>query len=298
MLVAACRLFAKLPLSALRGLGTAAGTLAYAASAQLRRSVADNLRQAGLLKPLGLLSPIVPKAVIPPQTMVRRVVQASARAGADMVWVWFNPPATVAARCWVDAASTAAVQAALAGKHPTLLLTPHLGCFEVLAKWFATQAPLTALYRPPNKPWVAALLAAARSVPQLTMARADAGGVRTALKTLKNGGVLGILPDQAPRHGEGVWLPWFGRDAYTITLPAKLQAATGARVFILAALPCDASRGKPAGWRIVCEPVAVPEGRSAEQVTLHLNQTMERLVLRNPMHYAWSYRRYKGQRHE
>jgi Kdo2-lipid IVA lauroyltransferase/acyltransferase len=119
------------------------------------------------------------------------------------------------------------------------------------------------------------------------MAPADASGVRMALKTLKNKGTLGILPDQVPKKGEGVWLPWFGRDAYTITLPAKLQASTQAAMYIVCALP------NATGWDMVCDPVDVPEGLNTEQLTLHLNQALERMVLRAPLDYAWSYKRYK-----
>ncbi len=270
MLLIVLKCLAVLPLAMLRALGTVAGCLVFLVSGKVRRTVTANLAQAGLKLPVG------------------SVVQASARSAIDMIWVWFNPAHAVAARCIVVDVS---VREALNQTQATLLLTPHLGCFEALAKWVSVQTPLTAMYRRPDKAWLAQLIETARDTPQLTMARADASGVRLALKTLKTGGTLGILPDQAPRKGEGVWLPWFGRDAYTITLPAKLQVATAARIFILAALPCQQPL---AGWRIVCEPIEVPSDLSAEQVTLHLNQALERMVLRDPLHYAWSYKRYKG----
>lgn len=268
MLELLCRLLAKLPLHSVRRLGSLLGTLVYCASAPTRAVVCSNLAQAQLA--------IHPKAVI----------QANVRGLLEMVWVWFNPASRVAARCTVG---DPALVAALHSGHPTILLTPHLGCFEALAKWVSQQAPLTAMYRRPTKRWLAALLDAARKTPQLTMASADASGVRLALKTLKSGGLLGILPDQVPKQGEGVWLPWFGREAYTITLPAKLQLATQARVFVLAALPTAS------GWRIESYPVNVPQNLSAVALTAHLNQALEHMVRRSPQHYAWSYKRYKGQ---
>ncbi len=266
MLLFLLKLIAKLPLPLLRSLGSAVGWAAYHATGSIRSVVAQNLAQAQL------------------SIRTLAAVQANARGLFDMAWVWFNPAAAVAARCTV---ADAMLAKALDGSQATLLLTPHLGCFEALAKWISLQTPLTAMYRRPDKPWMAALVEAARNTPNLRMAPADAGGVRLALKTLKAGGTLGILPDQVPKQGEGVWLPWFGRDAYTITLPAKLQQATQARVFVVAALP------SAAGWRMVCEPVDVPHHLNAEQLTLHLNQALERLVLSAPLDYAWSYKRYK-----
>jgi KDO2-lipid IV(A) lauroyltransferase len=242
------------------------GFVAFHLSPSTRAEVANNIAQAQLT-----ISPVA-------------AAQATVSGLFEMLWVWFHPARAVAARCTVK---DAAVHKALDGSQATILLTPHLGCFEALAKWISVQTPLTAMYRRPDKAWLASFVETARQTPRLTMAPADASGVRTALKTLKSGGTLGILPDQVPRQGEGVWLPWFGREAYTINLPAKLQQAVHARVFIVAALPTRA------GWEIACDPVELPAGLDAEQLSLHLNQALERMVLRAPQHYAWSYKRYK-----
>jgi KDO2-lipid IV(A) lauroyltransferase len=267
MLLFLLKLIAKLPLTALRSIATALGTVGFYCSSKLRKTITDNLAQADL------------------DLNVKAVVQSIARGAADMVWVWFNPQAAVAAKVTViDAAPLAR---ALSGEQACMVITPHLGCFEALAKWYTSIHPMTAMYRRPDKAWVAHIIESARIAPQLSMAPADASGVRLALKTLKNKGTLGILPDQVPKQGEGVWLPWFGRDAYTITLPAKLHASTGAAMYIVCALP------NVTGWDMVCSPVDVPAGLSAEQVTLLLNQALERMVLRAPLHYAWSYKRYK-----
>lgn len=267
MLLFVLKCLAKLPLPVLRGLGTAIGTFSYYGSAKTRLTVQANLAQAGV------------------SLDVKPVVQSIARGAADMVWVWFNPQAAVAAK--VTVVDTAPLNKALNGEQACMVITPHLGCFEALAKWYTSIHPMTAMYRRPDKAWMAHIIESARVAPNLSMAPADSSGVRMALKTLKAGGTLGILPDQVPKQGEGVWLPWFGREAYTITLPAKLHASTGAAVYIVCALP------NANGWDMVCDPVDVPADLSAEQVTAHLNQALERMVLRAPLHYAWSYKRYK-----
>jgi Kdo2-lipid IVA lauroyltransferase/acyltransferase len=268
MLLLLLKLIAQLPLPVLRTLASTLGTIAYGCSSKLRATVAENLAQAGVK--LG----------------VKTVIQATARGAADMIWVWFNPQAAVAAK--VTVVDIEPLSKALSGEQACMVITPHIGCFEALAKWYSSIHPMTAMYRRPDKAWVAHIIESARVAPHLSMAPADASGVRMALKTLKNKGTLGILPDQVPKQGEGVWLPWFGRDAYTITLPAKLHASTGAAMYIVCALP------NATGWDMVCDPVDAPQGLDAEQLTRHLNQALERMVLRAPLHYAWSYKRYKA----
>jgi lauroyl/myristoyl acyltransferase len=59
------------------------------------------------------------------------------------------------------------------------------------------------------------------------LAPADVGGVRRLIKALRAGEAVGMLPDQVPGSGEGAWLPFFGRPAYTMTLAARLSEVAG-----------------------------------------------------------------------
>ncbi len=132
------------------------------------------------------------------------------------------------------------VRAARAAGRGIVFLTPHLGCFEVTAQFYANNraygpdsgAPLTVLYRPPRKPWLAPLVEGRRARGNLMLAPADLSGVRRLSRALKRGEAIGMLPDQVPSRGEGVWAPFFGRDAYTMTLPARLARQTGAALLL------------------------------------------------------------------
>jgi Kdo2-lipid IVA lauroyltransferase/acyltransferase len=269
MLLFILRRLAVLPLPLLQVLSRVLGLVVFLGSSNNRRTIAANLAQAGV------------------QQSVFKTTQAIAKGALDMLWVWFNPSSVVCARITIAPHHETLVREALSGSQATLLLTPHLGCFEALAKWIAHQTPLTAMYRRPSRAWVASFIESARNTPNLTMARADASGVRLALKTLKSGGLLGILPDQVPKQGEGMWLPWFEREAYTVTLPAKLWLSTQARVYIICAIPVDT------GWQIHCERVTLPQTDTVATVATHLNAALESTVRHNPTHYAWSYTRYK-----
>ena len=84
------------------------------------------------------------------------------------------------------------------------------------------------LYRPPKIKFLRPLVEAGRGRDRVQLAPANLGGVRLLLKALRRGDAVGILPDQVPAEGEGVWVDFFGRPAYTMTLAAKLALATGA----------------------------------------------------------------------
>ena len=267
MLFLILNVLAKLPLPFLRIIGTAMGTIAYYFSPRLRAVVTENVAQADL------------------NLDAKTIIQNIARGAMDMIWVWFNSQATVVSK--IAVIDSNALAKSLSSEHPSIVITPHLGCFEALGKWYASIHPMTAMYRRPDKPWIAQLVERARHTPNLHMAPADTKGVRMALRTLKQNGTVCILPDQVPKQGEGIWLPWFGRDAYTITLPAKLYTSTQANMYIICALP------NQKGWDMVCNPIEIPEGLSTEALTLHLNQVLEQMVMRAPAEYAWSYKRYK-----
>jgi KDO2-lipid IV(A) lauroyltransferase len=180
-------------------------------------------------------------------------------------------------------------QAALDAKTGVIFLTPHLGCFEIIAQAIATKTPLTALYRPPRKAALKPLIEGARSRHNLLLAPANLAGVRTLFKALKKGQAIGLLPDQVPQNGEGIWADFFGRPAYTMTLPAKLQQMSGAPIILSYAERLPFGRG----YVIRFVPFEETPGHTTEQRTLAINLAMEKLIARCPAQYIWSYNRYK-----
>jgi len=268
------RLLAVLPLSVLHRLGALCGWIVYLVSPRYRRCLSTNLRAAGFLD-------------------AAQSHQAIAEAGKGLLElpaIWLRPHATVAS--WVaQVTGWELVEAALAQRRGIIFLTPHLGCFEITAQYYAwrgpADAPLTALYRPPKKKAVEPLMLAGRARPNLHMASADLKGVRVLLRALRRGEAIGILPDQAPGVGEGEWAEFFGRPAYTMTLVGRLAEGSGAQTILAYAerLP----RGR--GYHLHLAPMAAPlEGESP---TRTLNRALEGLIRRCPAQYGWGYNRYK-----
>jgi KDO2-lipid IV(A) lauroyltransferase len=264
------QLLAKLPLPVLHALGSALGWIVYLASATYRARLKGNIGQAGYAPHL------------------RAAIREAGKNILELPFIWCAPPAQVLAVAAIENWEIA--QAALESGRGVIFLTPHLGCFEIIAQAIAQRIPLVALYRPPRKAALKPLIEDARARRNLTLAPANLSGVRTLLKTLKKGAAIGLLPDQVPQQGEGVWANFFGKPAYTMTLPAKLQQMTGAVVMLSYAerLP----RG--AGYTIKFVPFdRTLEGTPAQQAA-SINAAMEQLVARCPAQYFWSYNRYKS----
>jgi KDO2-lipid IV(A) lauroyltransferase len=180
-----------------------------------------------------------------------------------------------------------------------LFMTPHLGCFEITAptqsqRFGAKHGPMTVLYRPARKPWLRQLLVHAREKPYLKAVPASMDGVRQLLKALRRGQSIGLLPDQVPPEGMGMWSSMWGRPAYTITLGAKLAMQTGAQ--ILLAWGERLPDGK--GYCIHVEPMHEALSDDLATAVLQINTAMEGLIRQCPEQYLWGYARFKRPRHE
>lgn len=116
------------------------------------------------------------------------------------------------------------------------------------------------------------------------LATTDLAGVRKLLRALRDGEAVGMLPDQVPRFGDGVWVPFFGHPAFTMTLSGRLRRVTGAAAFMSFAerLP----RGR--GYRLHIEPLD-----DAVQDEAELNRRVECMIRMRPEQYLWGYDRYK-----
>jgi len=180
---------------------------------------------------------------------------------------------------------------AIAARRGMIFAAPHLGCWELLTFWVCKRTPLAIAYRPPRQPALEPLLLrvrhGARAVEQVP---ADGTvGVRKLYKRLIDGGVVGILPDQQPKQGEGEFASFFGTQALTGVLLPRLAQRTGATVLFAFAerLP----RG--AGYRLHILPappgIADPDLPTAVAA---LNRGVEMCVRLAPAQYQWHYKRY------
>ena len=268
------RFFSRWPLWSLHALGWLAGWGAWVLSPSYRRRFHDNARQAGL----GW------------RDRLGAVGQAGCMA-AELPRLWLGRMPEVV---WADGGLVAEAYAAGQG---VLFLTPHLDCFEVtaqaLAARFSTRhGPLTVLYRPARKAALAEVMARSRDRAGLQAVPTTLAGVRQMIKALRSGQAVGLLPDQVPPEGMGVWADFFGQPAYTMTLAARLALQTGARVVPIWAERLPWGRG----FRFHARAMQAPLASDLERAVQQINLEMQALILSCPRQYLWGYARYKAPR--
>jgi KDO2-lipid IV(A) lauroyltransferase len=285
------RWFSRRSLRTLHRLGALLGWLAWGVSREYRQQSRAHAALAAVSAP------------------VRRaaVVQAGQMV-AELPWVWLMPPGEVLGERlrWQG---EGLIEQALAAGRGIVLMTPHIGSFEVAGRAYAerygARQPLTVLYRPARQPWLREIEETARARPAMATAPATLAGVRQMLRALRRGQTVGLLPDQVPPEGQGVWAPFFGRPAYTMTLAARLLQQTGATPLLLWAQRLPDGQGFLVHAEAFGEalPSPAPTGSAAAameaaqvRAATAINRAMERVIRQCPAQYLWAYERYKAPR--
>ncbi|QPF72341.1 lysophospholipid acyltransferase family protein [Roseateles sp. DAIF2] len=271
------RALSRCPLWLLHGFGAMAGWLSYLLSPSYRRRFQANVRGAGLTA-----------------AQARPAIAHAGRMIAELPWLWLRRVPLGPVVRWEGGEL---VETALAQQRGLVLLTPHLGCFEVTAQAYAeafgARAPITVLFRPARKAWMRELMDGARERKDLAAAPASLAGVRQMLRALRQGQTVGLLPDQVPPDGLGAWAPFFGRPAYTMTLAAKLSMQSGAPLLLIWGERLSWGRGYVV--RIAAGP-SLPADSTPESAAAIINKAMEDLIRLAPQQYLWGYHRYKQPR--
>ena len=263
-----------LPLWLLHLLGWLLGWLVFLVSATYRRRFLHNVAVAGLQR-----------------TQWLPAVGAAGQLVTEIPRLWLGRPVPVQ---WTG---EQVLQDALAADKGVVFLTPHLGCFEITAQAYAARygqagKPMTVLFRLPRQPWLARWVSVARARPGMQTAPTTLAGVKKLLKVLKQGQCVGLLPDQVPPAGQGVWVPFFGQNAYTMTLSARLAIQTGATVL----LAWGERRSWGRGYVVHVQALGETLSTEVPVATAQINRAMERLIRQAPGQYLWGYARYKAPR--
>lgn len=268
------RLLARMPLRAVHRLGGAVGRLVYWLSPTYRRHLDANL---ALAYPQGV-----------PPGIAAEAARSAGRMMFEIPRLWLREQ-NEALSCVREVRGWDNVEAAWARGEGIVVLTPHIGCFEIIPLYFGSHAPMTFMFRPPKQVWLQDIVEKGRIRPNLSPVPADASGVRLLMRALKRGETVGILPDQVPGGGQGTWSPFFGRSAYTMTLAARLSEMK--RVSVLLAFGERLPDG--AGYVVHFLPPAAPLQGDLQQRVDAINRSLEVLILRYPAQFLWGYNRYK-----
>ena len=173
----------------------------------------------------------------------------------------------------------------------TILLVPHIGCWEITGRVIAEKRKITFMYRPLRSSKQNEYLFARRNQGNLTMASADKSGILKIQRALNNGELIGMLPDQDPGKDGGIMAPFFNKEVNTMTLLARLAKKHNAQVLMFWANRLEKGRG----YDLNIEPVDLTgNGEDIEFYTQVMNKSIESLIRKTPEQYMWGYRRFKS----
>lgn len=262
------------PLVLLHAVGAALGCLVWLLSSTYRRRFSENSRQAGYAF-----------------SAVRSAIAHAGRMSMELPRLWLGPTPPLQWR------GEDHVRAAYESGRGVLVLTPHMGCFEIVAqalaaRFGASHAPITVLYRPSRQPALQEVMVGSRARQHLHTAPTTLAGVRQMLRALKQGQAVGLLPDQVPPEGMGLWIDTFGKPAYTMTLAARLAQQSGATLVLAWGERLSWGRG----YRVHFFPFKQSLSTDLAEATLQINQAIEGVIRACPSQYLWGYARYKEPR--
>lgn len=261
-----------LPLPILHHLGSALGHLLFYSARKAKVHAIENMTQSGLFS-----TPIT--------TALRESFIATGKGVLETLYLWNSSNQTVE-KLMQRVNGWDIVEEGINSKKGIIFIVPHMGCFEMASLYYSLHQPITVMYRPPKKAWLRPLVNMGRKRDNNILAEANASGVRKLFKTLKNGGAVGILPDQTPSAGEGEWADFFDKPAYTMTLASKLAKKTGATIIMTFAERLPNGKGYELHFSKV----------DSIATTTLLNQAIEKQIKQAPNQYYWSYHRYKVSR--
>ncbi len=219
----------------------------------------------------------------------RSVLRSTALQAVETLRLWSRPAADNLRLHLRERHGEALYDAALASGKGVIVAAPHFGNWELLNQWLASRGHIAIVYKAPEDPASDAFLQLVRAGDTVQQVRAEGPAVRQLFKVLKEGGATGILPDQQPKAGDGVFVPFFGMQALTMTLVNRLAERTGATVLYGW---CERT-GPGMQFALHIEPAdAAVADADATLAATALNAGIERIARRYPAQYQWTYKRF------
>lgn len=180
---------------------------------------------------------------------------------------------------------------AIENNQGVILAIPHLGNWEMLGLYAADKYPTTSMYQKPKISQLDTIIKNGRQRFGSKLVPTDNQGVRAMLKALKNNELVCILPDQEPSEGKGVFAPFFGIQAYSMSLISRFAKKTNS--VVLMSYCKRLANGE--GYEIVFSPLDKINEGSLEESVIYLNSEIEKCILELPEQYQWSYKRFRRQ---
>ena len=280
LLIAITKFCSYLPLRATHALGSGFGLLFYYLPNKAKQVAKINIQRC------------FPELDSTQQnSLLKKSLKETGKTFTEMGAMWYWPPKKI--QRYIHFENTELLDS-LSGdnQNATMILCPHLGCWEIVNLAISPYAKMTSLYRPPRIKMLNKIILKARTRSGGFMAPTSNSGVKTLFTALRKKQLVGILPDQDPGEGKGIFAPFFNIPANTMPLAGRLISQAKPQVYLVYGVRLE--KGK--GYNIVTK--AAPDQiliTDQERIAAIINALVEGGVRQFPEQYQWTYKRFKFQ---
>ena len=220
--------------------------------------------------------------------LVRDSMRSMGQTFLELGWFWRQKPERLFALIRNIHGLEVFQQACEAGQG-VLLAAPHLGCWELMGQYLPSCIETSIMYKKPRDQGVEQVIVRGRERTGVKLILADGAGVREVFRAIRKGQLVGILPDQQPKAGQGQFAPFFGIEALTMVLLSKLVQKTNCTVLFAWAERLPGGAGYDFHFSSAGAQISDPDLRVSVAA---LNQGVERCVRQCPAQYQWGYKRF------
>lgn len=273
---------ALIPLPLLQGMGTLLGRFGYHIASNERKRTIENIHSSKLTA-----------NDQDTKKLVKAVFAETLKSGLELTIAWTRSSKHIVS-LFKEVYGWEHIQAAMDRDEGLLLITPHLGNYDLAGRYLSEKLPfpLTAMYRPPKISWLEGVMNNGRVRDNGYTAPANMQGVKQVVRALKNKEATIVLPDQVPGEGEGVWATFFDRPAYTMTLASRLAIMPK----VTALFFCGERLPNGRGFALHIAPMEGSLTGNREHDAQIINNNVEQWVARFPTQYLFGYNRYKSRK--
>ena len=264
-----------LPLPLLGRLGTAVGSLLYVVMRPRRAITQTNLR---------LCMPELPARER--DALARRHFQHYARSVLERGVLWWGSTARLRRLIQIEPG----VPLDQIGAGPTILLCPHFVCLDVAGVAVMLESSLCSIYTAQRDPVFDGALRRGRTRFRPIELVSRAAGIKPIIRAMRRRLPYFMLPDLDFGARDALFVPFFGVPAATLTAPARIAAATGAKVIPVVATFLPGYRG----WKVRFFPAW--ENYPDEDLAVsarRMNAFIEERIREAPGEYFWAHKRFK-----
>lgn len=276
ILPAMVSLIGLLPLTLVRSLGAFSGAIVW-----LSRSRARTVTEKNIQACFPSLSEKEQKA------LAKASLIETGKLGMEMCIAWTRSRAYID-RITLNVIGAEYLKSAVNEGKGVVILGPHMGNWEILGAYLTHYGPMTNMYQPLKKKVFDDIVKKSRQRHGAKLVPTNHRGVASLLKALRNGGIVGVLPDQVPQKGSGDFAPFFEIPAYTMTLVHSLVERTECKVVFAAAIR------RKAGFDFIFHEADKTLYSKENAISLTaLNKGVEKIIELSPTQYQWEYKRFK-----